>query len=498
MRAALRRSGKRGPMRRGNWLLGVMAAGAFFAAGERGAAACGGCFTAPPPPPPSPRPPSVVTDHRMIVSISQGQTTLYDELRYSGDPESFAWVLPISGTAKLGVSSDGLFSTLEAMTQVTVIPPPLNCPLPPSSCAQRPRRPHSDAGRDRNGGRRRRDRHRTADRRALRDRATRRDRPDRAEPVAHVARVRGPGRHQAGDRSVRRRALRLPRAEARARRRHPGDAARPRHDDGRVGGSAVAHGRGRNRRQRRRHALDDRGGTLRAAELSRSSRSRKRSSSGTGRRTRATSRRCAPSAPRRSSGRGWELESSVSFPADQMRNCRHERLLPAVPGWLLRRAIRRRGAAAPRTHAPARRTTTRPRTAGAGRVARSSKCRRTTSRRCSRGSPPTSGSRARTLRSRTRRSNRDLVLAASADQGLLAPARKVTREKNQPTCTIYKGCNAIGQAPRDEAVARSDFGSSNESFSCAMTTREGRGNALLTFAGFAALALVAAKRLRRK
>ena len=95
--------------------------------------------------------------------------------------------------------------------------------------------------------------------------------------------------------------------------------------------------------------------------------------------------------------------------------------------------------------------------------------------------------------------DRDLVLSASADQGLLAPARTVTREKNQPTCTIYKGCDAVGTAPRDEAIARSDTsGGSNESFSCAVTAPSQRRSSVLTLVGLAALALVLSKRLRRK
>src|SRR3954470_4420989 len=76
---------------------------------ESDARACGACFH----PPPNPNEtPSVVTDHRMILSISSQQTTLYDQIRYDGSPSSFAWVLPISGAATVGLSSDVVFSTL--------------------------------------------------------------------------------------------------------------------------------------------------------------------------------------------------------------------------------------------------------------------------------------------------------------------------------------------------------------------------------------------------
>jgi hypothetical protein len=81
------------------WTAGAAAliAGLAFEADAR---ACGGCFA-------PEAEGSVVTDHRMILSISPQQTTLYDQIRYRGNPSSFAWVLPISGSAKIGLSADG-------------------------------------------------------------------------------------------------------------------------------------------------------------------------------------------------------------------------------------------------------------------------------------------------------------------------------------------------------------------------------------------------------
>ena len=77
---------------------------------ETEALACGGCFA-------PPENPTVVTDHRMILSVSKAQTTLYDQIRYQGDPGSFAWVLPIAGTVEVGLSSDALFGVLDQQTQ---------------------------------------------------------------------------------------------------------------------------------------------------------------------------------------------------------------------------------------------------------------------------------------------------------------------------------------------------------------------------------------------
>ena len=109
-------------------VLGALAglAAAMVIAGERDARACGGCVT------PPTEVESVITDEKMIFSISKDQTTLYDEIEYSGSPSSFAWVLPIKGTVTVGLSADILFSTLESLTATEVVQPTPDCPV--SSC----------------------------------------------------------------------------------------------------------------------------------------------------------------------------------------------------------------------------------------------------------------------------------------------------------------------------------------------------------------------------
>jgi MYXO-CTERM domain-containing protein len=84
------------------------------------AEACGGCFV-------SQSENTQVTGHRMALSVSMDQTTLYDQITYTGAPESFAWILPIRGQVDVGLSSDALFATLESMTQVTINSPVINC-----------------------------------------------------------------------------------------------------------------------------------------------------------------------------------------------------------------------------------------------------------------------------------------------------------------------------------------------------------------------------------
>jgi hypothetical protein len=83
------------------------------------ARACGGCFHEPT------QNPDVITDHRMIFRITPNQTTLYDEIEYSGNPASFAWVLPTHGPVTIGLSSDAVFSSLDQATAPQIEAPNL-------------------------------------------------------------------------------------------------------------------------------------------------------------------------------------------------------------------------------------------------------------------------------------------------------------------------------------------------------------------------------------
>jgi hypothetical protein len=85
------------------------------------ARACGGCFHEVNPPPPER---SVVTGHRMAFSISTTQTVLWDQIRYSGNPREFAWVLPVKPGAIIQASRDEWFAALDAATQPVINAPP--------------------------------------------------------------------------------------------------------------------------------------------------------------------------------------------------------------------------------------------------------------------------------------------------------------------------------------------------------------------------------------
>ena len=97
---------------------------------ELPADACGGCFHEPPNPNETP---SVVTDHRMAFSISKTQTTLWDQVRYAGDPKEFAWVLPVRAGTVVQVARDEFLTALENATAPTIAPPQIQCYYPPSS-----------------------------------------------------------------------------------------------------------------------------------------------------------------------------------------------------------------------------------------------------------------------------------------------------------------------------------------------------------------------------
>lgn len=88
----------------------------------RDARACGGCYHRP-----SETESTVVTGHRMVLSVSMTQTVLWDQIEYDGDPSEFAWVLPVKKGARVELATDAFFETLDAATTTSVVSPPLDC-----------------------------------------------------------------------------------------------------------------------------------------------------------------------------------------------------------------------------------------------------------------------------------------------------------------------------------------------------------------------------------
>jgi len=94
--------------------------------------ACGGCFheqnTL------SSSADSIVTGHRMAFTLAPDRTVLWDQIKFTGSPSEFGWVLPVQHGAFLEASSDAWFEALETFSKVTVTGPTLQCAVPaPSS-----------------------------------------------------------------------------------------------------------------------------------------------------------------------------------------------------------------------------------------------------------------------------------------------------------------------------------------------------------------------------
>ena len=137
------------------------------------ARACGGCFSAAPAdrePDGRHRPPD---DPQRS---SQEQSTLYDQIKYSGNPSSFAWVLPISGTVDVGLSADIVFQALDGMTQTQDLAAAAELPAAADDCGFGAAFERV-APRARRRRRQRRHRRRSRGRRPVRDRAAQGDRP---------------------------------------------------------------------------------------------------------------------------------------------------------------------------------------------------------------------------------------------------------------------------------------------------------------------------------
>ncbi|MCC6994007.1 MAG: DUF2330 domain-containing protein [Deltaproteobacteria bacterium] len=107
--------------------LGVVAfVGLTITQAPRLADACGGCFA----------PTDTVTSvdaHRMVIALSPERTVLWDQIKYTGNPADFVWVLPVpSSDAVVALAEDSFFARLEAQTAPRVQPlrppTPLFCP----------------------------------------------------------------------------------------------------------------------------------------------------------------------------------------------------------------------------------------------------------------------------------------------------------------------------------------------------------------------------------
>jgi MYXO-CTERM domain-containing protein len=102
----------------------ALAATSTLAISEHPARACGGCFNLIKS---AGTESTVVTDHRMAFSVSTQQTVLWDQIKYSGNPSEFSWVLPVHAGAVVQLSHDEWFASLDAMTSPSITGPVRNC-----------------------------------------------------------------------------------------------------------------------------------------------------------------------------------------------------------------------------------------------------------------------------------------------------------------------------------------------------------------------------------
>jgi hypothetical protein len=107
------------------YVLTLVAPAVCIALHAHDARACGGCFH---PPPAREVAVTVVTDHRMAFSMSLEQTVLWDQIRYSGNPSEFAWVLPVRQGARIELSHDSWIAALDASSAPVINGPTANCP----------------------------------------------------------------------------------------------------------------------------------------------------------------------------------------------------------------------------------------------------------------------------------------------------------------------------------------------------------------------------------
>jgi MYXO-CTERM domain-containing protein len=109
-------------------VLGLCLAVATLAA-PAPARACGGCFHVPNPT----GTPTSVNAHRMVIVVAPGQTILWDQIVYEGDPGDFVWVLPVAPGTRVELADNAFFEALTAETQITMrapLPPRTFCPDP--------------------------------------------------------------------------------------------------------------------------------------------------------------------------------------------------------------------------------------------------------------------------------------------------------------------------------------------------------------------------------
>jgi hypothetical protein len=463
-------------------LAAVAISGSFMAL-ESDARACGGCFI------PTENP-TVVTDHRMILSVSKDQSTLYDQIKYSGSPSSFAWVLPISGTVEVGLSADIVFQALDGMTQTRISPPPQNCP-PPPDCGGRglnASAPSAGGGaEDSNGGVTVTKREVVGPYETVQLKATTPGAlaswlatngfnvPADVQPVVDkyvtenfdfLALKLVPGKTVQDMRPVR-------------VTTKGASSVLPLRMVAAGTGSTVGIGlwvvsEGRYETQNFPSFVIPTSDIAWDWSQNKSNYTEIRAQKTTA-----------------GGGKAWEVESSISLQPSIVENAvTNGYFYTGGPGG---------GPVGSDPEAQAQQAylpVTDPQTNAVIKTAQEVRAEDLAT--LFHGTPSTT---ARVTRLRADLAHAaldaDLVMTASADQSELSNVRQLTKELNEPLCPVYSGCETAGTAPRSEAIARANAAGGGESFSCSTSTRSSTPTWLGLGGGFLALALVKAARRAR-
>ena len=468
----------------------VLALAGSLALLERDASACGGCFS-----PPGENP-TVVTDHRMILTIAQGQSTLYDQIQYTGSPSSFAWVLPISGSVDVGLSSNIVFQAMDGITQTQIVAPPLNCPSAPTCGTFNSTAPASDSAGGSSGssggvtvtkeetvGPYETVQLKATDPAALETWLSTNgfNVPQDVQPVVDqyvnekfdfLAIKLIPGKSVQDMRPVRV-TTKGANAVLPLRMVAAGTGAT-------VGISLWIVAEGRYEPMNFPTFHIDTNDISWDWTTSKSDytqiRATKESALG---------------------GKGWELESSAAFTQSN--------LTQAVTNGYYYSPTGGGGGGYVGGADPDGQANYLPVTDGQGNVTKSASQVRDEDLTTLFYGIPESGTRVTRVRSDIAHAalNADLVVTAGADQTELSPTRQLTRESNEPQCPIYNGCDRVGTAPRSEAIAHNNANGGSESFGCSTApstkafrsaTSPGGLGTLGIGAGFLALSFIKSRR----
>jgi hypothetical protein len=70
-----------------------------------------------------------VMDHRMVLALSSARTTLWDQVRFAGNPKQFLWILPVTSGSRveIAVGSNAFIDALDDLSAPLIVSPTATC-----------------------------------------------------------------------------------------------------------------------------------------------------------------------------------------------------------------------------------------------------------------------------------------------------------------------------------------------------------------------------------